>query len=156
MEGVSKDACQANLDMYMDSSSTLLLIHPITSSQAYLPKTALSHLVISFKNLKFGEYQKRKMATTLVAAGEPGRHHPGGLRTLPPTGKTGKFPQGPLSWPCNLLRAWFYEPTPDQPLGCTSPIKWLTSWPLFVTMFSDPYSWLFSAATQAQQLTPRQ
>ena len=107
MEGVSKDACQANLDIYMNSSSTLLLIHPVTSSQAYLPKTALFHLIISFNNLKFGQYWKRKMVTTLVAAGEPGRHHPGGLRPLPLTGKTGKFPQGPLSWPCNLLRAWF-------------------------------------------------
>lgn len=107
MEGVSKDACQANLDVYMNSSSTLLLIHPVTSSQAYLPKTALFHLIISFNNLKFGQYWKRKMVTTLVAAGELGWHHPGGLRPLPPTGKTGKFPQGPLSWPCNLLRAWF-------------------------------------------------
>ena len=86
MEGVSKDACQANLDVYMNSSSTLLLIHPVTSSQAYLPKTALFHLIISFNNLKFGQYWKRKMVTTLVAAGELGWHHPGGLRPLPPTG----------------------------------------------------------------------
>lgn len=123
MEGVSKDVCQANLDIYMDSSSTLLLIHPVTSSQACLPKTALFHLIISFKNLKFGQYRERKMATTLVFPGEPGRHHPGGLKPLPLTGKTGKFPQGPLSRSCSLLRGWFQELTADQPLGHTSPIE---------------------------------
>ena len=70
------------------------------------PKKQNTHREAAFKNVQF---RRRKMMATFVAALEPGQHQPGGLRPLPPTGRTQKIPQGPLSWLCKLMGAWFWS-----------------------------------------------